>query len=57
MQFWNKIKILKGMKTTYTNYMKDTEGKKVFFPIKKKRFLIEKKLERRFHDYGRRKQF
>ena len=27
-EFWNKIKILKGKNTTYTNYMKDSEGKK-----------------------------
>jgi len=40
-QFWNKIKILKGKKTVYTNYMKDTEGKK-YFSDKEKCNLLEK---------------
>ena len=40
-QFWNKIKILKGKKTIYTNYMKDTEGKK-YFSDKEKCNLMEK---------------
>ncbi len=38
--FWNKIKILKGKKSTYTNYMKDTEGKK-YYSNKEKCNLME----------------
>lgn len=30
-QFWSKIKLLKGKNSTYANYMKDTEGKKILF--------------------------
>lgn len=29
-QFWNKIKVLKGKKTIYTNYMKDKDGNKYY---------------------------
>ncbi len=39
-QFWNKIKILKGKKTTYTNYMKDSEGRK-YYSDKEKCNLME----------------
>ncbi len=30
VQFWNKIKTLKGKKTIYTNYMKGNEGNKYY---------------------------
>ena len=39
-QFWNKIKILKGKKSTYTNYMKDNEGRK-YYSDKEKCNLME----------------
>ncbi len=40
-QFWNMIKMLKGKKkTNYTNYMKDSEGKK-YFSDKEKCSLME----------------
>ena len=39
--FWNKIKILKGKNTTYTNYMKDSDGNK-YHSDKEKCNLMEK---------------
>ena len=46
-QFWKKIKVLKGKQTTYTNYMKDTEGNK-YYSDKEKCNLMEKTWENVF---------
>ncbi len=39
-QLWDKIKLLKGKKTIYTNYMKDKDGNK-YFTDKEKCNLME----------------